>query len=79
LSGRALTIRDSLRHSDGPPRTCHVGLVSSGRPAAAEGNRLDIIEAEIRSAQQEVFLEAAKLVLTGDPIDIARKPTSGRT
>ena len=34
---------------------------------------IDIIEAEIRSAQQEVFLEAAKLVLTGDPIEIARK------
>jgi glutamine synthetase len=34
---------------------------------------VEIIEAEIRSAQQEVFLEAAKLVLTGDPIEIARK------
>jgi hypothetical protein len=34
---------------------------------------IDIIEAEIRSAQQEVFLEAAKLVLTGDPVEIARK------
>ena len=32
---------------------------------------IDIIEAEIRSAQQEAFLEAAKLVLTGDPIEIA--------
>jgi len=34
---------------------------------------IDIIEAEIRSAQHEVFLEAAKLVLSGDPIEIARK------
>jgi hypothetical protein len=34
---------------------------------------IDIIEAEIRSAQQEAFREAAKLVLTGDPIEIARK------
>jgi hypothetical protein len=34
---------------------------------------IDIIEAEIRSAQHEAFLEAAKLVLTGDPIAIARQ------
>jgi hypothetical protein len=34
---------------------------------------IDIIEAEIRSAQQEAFREAARLVLTGDPIEIARK------
>jgi hypothetical protein len=34
---------------------------------------IDIIEGEIRSAQQEAFLEAAKLVLTGDPIEIARQ------
>ena len=34
---------------------------------------IDIIEAEIRSAQQEALLEAAKLVLTGDPVEIARK------
>ena len=34
---------------------------------------IDIIEAEIRSAQQEAFREAAKLVLTSDPIEIARK------
>jgi hypothetical protein len=33
---------------------------------------IDIIEAEIRSAQHEAFLEAAKLVLTGDPVEIAR-------
>jgi len=35
---------------------------------------IDIIEAEIRSAQHEVWLEAAKLVLTAaEPIEIARK------
>ena len=34
---------------------------------------IDIIEGEIRSAQHEVLLEAAKLVLTGDPIEIARQ------
>jgi len=34
---------------------------------------VEIIEAEIRSAQHEVLLEAAKLVLTGEPIEIARK------
>jgi len=30
------------------------------------------IMAEIRSAQHEVLLEAAKLVITGEPIEIAR-------
>jgi hypothetical protein len=34
---------------------------------------VDIIAAEIRSAQHEVLLEAAKLVLSGEPIDIARQ------
>ena len=34
---------------------------------------IDIIEAEIRSAQAEVLVEASKLVLTGDPVEIARK------
>jgi hypothetical protein len=33
---------------------------------------VEIIEAEIRSAQQEVWLEAARLVLTGEPIEVAR-------
>ena len=33
---------------------------------------IDIIEAEIRSTQQEVLVEASKLVLTGEPIEIAR-------
>ncbi len=34
---------------------------------------IDIIEGEIRSAQHEILLEAAKLVLTGEPIEIARQ------
>lgn len=34
---------------------------------------MEIIEAEIRSAQHEVLLEAAKLVLSGEPIAIARQ------
>ena len=34
---------------------------------------VEIIEAEIRSAQYEVWLEAAKLVLTGEPVEIARQ------
>jgi len=33
---------------------------------------IEIIEAEIRSAQYEVWLEASRLVLTGEPIEIAR-------
>jgi hypothetical protein len=34
---------------------------------------IDIIEGEIRSAQHEVLLEAARLVLTGEPVEIARQ------
>lgn len=34
---------------------------------------IEIVEAEIRSAQHEVLLEAAKLVLSGEPIEIARQ------
>jgi hypothetical protein len=34
---------------------------------------IEIVEAEIRSAQYEVLLEAARLVLTGEPIEIARQ------
>ena len=45
------------------------GLTSSWQKQLA----VEIIEAEIRSAQYEVWLEAAKLVLTGEPIEIARK------
>jgi hypothetical protein len=46
------------------------GLVSRGQKDLA----VEIIEAEIRSAQYEVLLEAAKLVLTdAGPVEIARK------
>ena len=35
---------------------------------------IEIIEAEIRSAMREVWLEASRLVLTpGEPVEIARK------
>jgi hypothetical protein len=34
---------------------------------------VSIIEAEIRHAQYEVLLEAAKLVLAGEPVEIARE------
>ena len=34
---------------------------------------IDIIEGEIRSAKHEVLLEAASLVLSADPIAIARQ------
>jgi hypothetical protein len=34
---------------------------------------VEIIDAEIRSTQHEVLLEAAKLVRTGEPVEIARK------
>ena len=45
------------------------GLVSREQRDLA----IDIIEAEIRSAQHEVWLEAAKLVLTdNEPLTIAR-------
>jgi hypothetical protein len=40
---------------------------------------IDIIEAEIRSAQQEAFREAAKLVVTGDPLRLPASCTSGRS
>jgi hypothetical protein len=49
------------------PRERIAGLL--GRKEIA----VDIIEGEIRSAQQEAFLEAARLVLAGDPIKIARR------
>jgi len=48
-------------------------LVPSRRLLRRKEIAIDIIEAEIRSAQHETFLEAAKLVLTGDPVEIARK------
>jgi hypothetical protein len=45
------------------------GLASRGQKDLA----VVIIEAEIRSGQHEVLLEAAKLVLSGEPIAIARQ------
>ena len=45
------------------------GLVSREQKDLA----VEIIEAEIRSGQQEVLLEAAKLVLSGEPVEIARQ------
>jgi hypothetical protein len=50
------------------------GLVSREQKDLA----VEIIEAEIRSAQHEVLLEAAKLVLSGDAITIARQYGSGQ-
>ena len=49
------------------------GIARPASPAAGRDLAGEIIEAEIRSAQHEVLLEAAKLVLSGEPIDIARK------
>src|SRR5215813_5671609 len=40
---------------------------------------IDIIESEIRSARQEAFREAAKLVLTGDPIEMPASCTIERS
>jgi hypothetical protein len=45
------------------------GLISRKQKDLA----VEIIEAEIRSAQHEVLLDAAKLVLSGEPVEIARK------
>jgi len=45
------------------------GLVRRGQRDLA----VEIIEAEIRSAQHELLLEAANLVLSGDPITVARQ------
>jgi len=45
------------------------GLISREQKSLA----IEIIEAEIRSAQHEVLLEAARLVLTGEPVEIARQ------
>lgn len=45
------------------------GLVNRNQKNLA----VQIIEAEIRSAQHEVLLEAAGLVLSGDPVEIARQ------
>jgi len=45
------------------------GLVSREQKDLA----VEIIEAEIRSAQHEALLDAARLVLSGDPVEIARQ------
>jgi hypothetical protein len=45
------------------------GLVSREQRELA----VEIIEAEIRSAQHGVLLEAAKLVLSGEPVEVARR------
>lgn len=45
------------------------GLISRDQKDLA----VEIIEAEIRSAQHEVLLDAARLVLSGDPVEIARQ------
>jgi hypothetical protein len=45
------------------------GLASRNRRDLA----VEVIEAEIRSALHEMLFEAAKLVLTGEPIEMARK------
>jgi len=45
------------------------GLISCEQKDLA----VEIIEAEIRSAQHEVLLDAARLVLSGAPIEIARQ------
>ena len=45
------------------------GLISREQKTLA----VEIIEAEIRSAQHEVLLEAARLVLSGEPVEFARQ------
>jgi hypothetical protein len=45
------------------------GLISRQQKTLA----VEIIEAEIRSAQHEVLLDAARLVLSGEPVEIARQ------
>jgi len=40
---------------------------------------IDIIEAEIRSAQHDALLEAAKLVLSAEPIEAALRAKAERT
>jgi len=45
------------------------GLVSREQKTLA----VEIIEAEVCSTQHEVLLEAARLVLSGEPVEIARQ------
>jgi hypothetical protein len=59
---------------ESPRKSCErVVSHRRAREPRAERPSRRIIEAEIRSAQCEVLLEAAKLVLSGEPIEIARK------
>ena len=59
-----------------PRRPRRIRLVSDCRPRYPANRKdlaIDIIESEIRSAIHEVWLEAAKLVLTdAEPLAIAR-------
>jgi hypothetical protein len=45
------------------------GLITRGQRELA----VEIIETAIRAAQHDILLDAAKLMLTGEPIEIARK------
>jgi hypothetical protein len=45
------------------------GLISREQKTLA----VEILEAEIRSGQEEVLLEAAKLVLSGEPVEVSRE------
>ena len=79
VSARPETLRRSRKSNRMPGMDPHeratsvyyrvAGLVTRERKDLA----VEIIEAEIRSAQHEVLLEAAKLVLTGEPVEIARQ------
>jgi len=70
------------RHSCAGPR-CLIGLrpqwISTRARVAGLVSReqkdlaVEIIEAEIRSAEYELLLEVSRLVLSGDPIEIARR------
>jgi hypothetical protein len=43
------------------------------RVAGQKELAVEILEAEIRSAQHEILLDAARLVLCGEPVEIARQ------
>ena len=71
-----MSVSDSPFGTTDPPHeratSCYYrvgGLVTRGQRDLA----VEIIENEIRSAQHEMLLEAAKLVLSGEPVEIARK------
>jgi hypothetical protein len=58
-----------------PARARYLRLVPDCRTRYQKDLAVEIIEAEIRSAQQEVLLEAAKLVLSGEPTEIVPPAT----